>query len=319
MLPVSRGGDVSMGGRRKLPGFLSLVALVFQNTALVLLMKHSYRKTAHQYSAASVVVVAEAIKFLACFLTLTCTRGKKYALDHLFGIRKELNLALPCVLYVLQNNLLFDAVRSLPTTVYVVCSQGKTLTSAFFSSHILKRVISRKQWLALFLLASGMIMVQMPENQTIVPSAHSSSNIIRGLCSVTLACVTSGFSGVYLEKLYKEVKSNSMVARNMQLSVLSLPVSLLFALINDNGMYRFAGFFYGFDRTVVLVVLFQAFGGILMAAVMRFASTLTKCFAVSISICVASMISTMQGQEVLSYNLTVGVMLVNAATMMYAL
>ncbi len=304
---------------RKLPGFLSLIALVFQNTALVLVMKHSYRKAAHQYSAASVVVVAEAIKFLACFFTLTCSRGIKNALDHLFEVRKELNLALPSILYVLQNNLLFDAVKSLPTTVYVVCSQGKTLTSAFFSFHILKRVISRKQWFALFLLVNGMIMVQMSAKQTVVPSAHSSFNIFRGLCSVTLACVTSGFAGVYLEKLYKEVKSNSMVARNMQLSVLSLPVSFLFALMNDNEMYRSAGFFYGFDRTVVLVVLFQAFGGILMAAVMRYASTLTKCFAVSISVCVASMISTMQGQEVLSYNLTLGVLLVNVATIMYAL
>ena len=56
---------------------------------------------------------------------------------------------------------------------------------------------------------------------------------------------------------------------------------------------------------------------LLQLCVMRHASTLLKCFAVSISICACTVISILQGDEELSLQLSSGILVVNIATFIY--
>jgi len=299
-------------------GIASLVALVLQNTALVILMKHSYRPTALAYSTAAVVALAEGLKVFTCFLISSNTEGLHRTLAALRNTPTQLSLALPCVLYVIQNNLLFVAIQNLPTTLYVVCSQGKIISSALFSVFLLATKMTRKRVYALFLLMCGMIFVQLPSSPGEV-QAQGNLNLEKGLTAVFVACCTSGFAGVYLERMYKSSSTESSVmTKNMQLSTFSLPISLLLAFMKDFDAYNSVGFFHGFDRIVVLVLLLQALGGVIVAIVMRHASNLLKCFAVSTSICLCAIISVSQGQEELSSHLIVGILLVNTATFIYS-
>ncbi|VDM69178.1 unnamed protein product [Strongylus vulgaris] len=70
-------------------------------------------------------------------------------------------VAVPAVLYVIQNNLLFLALSKLDAATYQVTYQLKILTTALFSVTILGRSLNRLKWLALVLLTVGVALVQV--------------------------------------------------------------------------------------------------------------------------------------------------------------
>ena len=297
----------------------SMSALVVQNTALVLLMKFSFRDSSQEYSTASVVVAAELLKFFICaaYVSITSYDGPKNALIYLWTAPREVGLAVPCILYVIQNNLLFEAVRNLPTSVYVVCSQGKILTSAFFSYVYLGSRVSNRQVLGLLVLVVGLVLVQMPADAN---ERHSgNSNLTRGIVSVLCACCSSGYAGVLLEKMYKKQSgSHTVLSRNMQLSCYSIPVSIAVAVSKAGFFSEFGEFLAGYDGVVFGIVILQAGGGLITALVMRHASTVLKCFAISISISICTLVSSASGQEKMTVSIAGGVILVILATFVYS-
>ncbi|EYC09736.1 hypothetical protein Y032_0059g3019 [Ancylostoma ceylanicum] len=74
---------------------------------------------------------------------------------------ETLKVAVPAVLYVIQNNLLFLALSKLDAATYQVTYQLKILTTALFSVTMLGRSLNRLKWLALILLTGGVALVQV--------------------------------------------------------------------------------------------------------------------------------------------------------------
>ena len=147
--------------------FGALAALIAQNTALVLVTKFSFsRGVLTPYLVSTVVACSESLKFIVSCALLTNTHGKGAAISAMRDLRSNgARLALPSALYVIQNNLLFKAVRLLSPTMYMVCSQSKILTSALFSVLLLNSRITRRQCLALMTLVVGMILVNASEGE----------------------------------------------------------------------------------------------------------------------------------------------------------
>ena len=82
------------------------------------------------------------------------------------------------------------------------------------------------------------------------------------------------------------------------------------------------GVFQGNDVVVLLIVALQAIGGLIVAAVMRYASNILKCFAVSLSICNCAIATTQLFGEVessLSALNVFGICLEISATFAYSL
>jgi UDP-sugar transporter A1/2/3 len=74
---------------------------------------------------------------------------------------ESLKLAIPALLYVVQNNLLFVALSNLSVPLYQVTNQGKLLTTAVCSRLLLNKSISGMQYLSLLVLALGVAVVQL--------------------------------------------------------------------------------------------------------------------------------------------------------------
>jgi len=291
----------------------SLLALVLQNTVLVLLMKLSYRESAAKYSAAQAVLSSELLKLFVCGIQICWSSGLEHLAIMVRSMKSEVNLLFPCLLYVLQNNLLYVAINNLDTTVYVICYQAKILTTAFFSYLLLGTVLEPQQIFALVLLALGISCTQVSKgsSESIAQMNHS----LIGLFAVLTASLTSGFAGVYLERIYKESRK-SIWDRNFYLSIFSLPISLLSVLYAAE---RADAMFSGFDSIVWFVVVLQAAGGIVTSFVMRHASALLKCFAVSISICLCMMMSAHAEKQTLASNQVIGALLVNVSIFLYSI
>jgi ATP-dependent DNA helicase HFM1/MER3 len=72
-------------------------------------------------------------------------------------------LAIPAVLYTIQNSLQYIAVSNLDAATFQVTYQLKILTTAIFSVLMLGRTLSTRKWLSLLLLIVGVSIIQVPQ------------------------------------------------------------------------------------------------------------------------------------------------------------
>lgn len=286
--------------------WIVLVPLVIQNAGLALVTKHTFREDATKYEPTTVVFMAELLKavfsgFASKLLshsesTQTCSSTKA-----------RLLLLVPSSLYVLQNNLQMYAVKHLSATAFIVCSQLKIVTTAVFSTIFLGFRLSRARLLSIAMLMIGVALVQM--HDLIGKKAQSSAT---GFFAVMIAMTISGLAGVSLEFIYKE-HSGSLWTKNFHLSLLSLPLAWFAALTSFNSSSSRQEFFVGYDQYVALVIVLQALGGLLVAAVLKYADSVIKCFAVSTSILLVHLHGFISGREVMDLTRIFGVCLVVVA------
>lgn len=117
-------------------------------------------------------------------------------------------------------------------------------------------------------------------------------NSILGFIAVLVACCLSGFAGIYFEKILKG-SDVSIWIRNIQLALPSIFFALLFAFVKDNDKIFSDGgapaaiwgrMLYGFDWAVWVTIAISAFGGLVVAVVIKFADNILKAFATSFAI-----------------------------------
>ena len=212
-----------------------LVLLVFQNCALILTMKFSVSQKpdrTERYLPVVAVTVNEIMKFSTCLLVVMCDKNF-YTIfkESFFDFQDYILTAVPALLYFVQNNLLYFAVSRLDTAVFQVTYQLKILTTAIFSVLILSRKLTKKQWLALVLLVPGVALVQLSarrdphgSNSDASNEQHTQTELhaqpldhhanwlrqTSGLAAILAACITSGFAGVFFEKVLKGKKGKCL-------------------------------------------------------------------------------------------------------------
>ena len=155
-------------------------------------------------------------------------------------------LAIPALLYTIQNTLQYVAVSNLDAATFQVTYQLKILTTAIFSVLMLGRSLSPRKWISLLLLIVGVSIIQVPQHiaapattdlknwprtleelrklgsiaaQKLVRSASYEGieadsaaktphmNSRVGLLAVLVACALSGLAGVTFEKILKDSAS----------------------------------------------------------------------------------------------------------------
>lgn len=207
---------------------------------------------------------------------------------------ESIKVLVPASLYALQNNLAFYALNNLDPASYQVAYQLKILTTAMFSVLIVHKRLKRKQWFALLLLFIGVSLVQLPQHDTSSSSKSQftgEKNRILGLLAVIACCMSSGFSGVYFERLIKFNAKQSLWIRNFQLAIFCFTISTFAMLYQDRIALFEGGMLQGYSTLTWIVVCLQAFGGLIVAAVVKHADNILKGFATSISIILSTTLS----------------------------
>ncbi|XP_038574332.1 solute carrier family 35 member A3b isoform X1 [Micropterus salmoides] len=309
--------------------YVSLGVLVLQTTSLVLTMRYSrtLREDGLRYLASSAVVSAEVLKILACtFLIFMENNFSVRAMNQLLKEEivnkpvETMKLAIPAGIYTLQNNLLYVALSNLDAATYQVTYQLKILTTALFSVSMLGKRLGFYQWFSLLFLMAGVTLVQWPtesEGDSEQKILSASSQFV-GLMAVLMACVSSGFAGVYFEKILKETKQSVWV-RNIQLGLFGFVFGFIGMIVYDGQSVRQSGMFQGYNTITCTVVVLQAVGGLVIAVVIKYADNILKGFATSLSIIVSTLISYFLLED---FNPTgvffLGAVLVIAATFLYS-
>ncbi|CAL9702775.1 unnamed protein product [Knipowitschia caucasica] len=307
--------------------YISLAVLVVQNASLILSIRFVRTIPGDRFYATSAVVMAEVLKVLTCLLIILLQKRMNVKQTALFlfdsivvQYKDTLKLAVPSLIYTLQNNLQYIAISNLPAATFQVTYQLKILTTALFSVLMLRKSLSRVQWVSLLLLFTGVAVVQVQQEgkKESSVSDSSSQNYVVGLVAVVISCLSSGFAGVYFEKILKG-SSASVWLRNVQLGVFGTALGLLGMWWNDGTGIANNGFFFGYTSMVWCVIFNQAFGGLLVAMVVKYADNILKGFATSFSIIVSTVASIYLFGFHVDLMFTAGAGMVIGAVYMYSL
>lgn len=124
--------------------------------------------------------------------------------------------------------------------------------------------------------------------------------------------------GVYFEKILKGTQG-SLWLRNIQLGTYGVIIGLIGMQINDGSKIAEKGFLYGYTTLVWVVISMQAFGGLLVAVVVKYADNILKGFATSFSIILSCIISVYLFSFHISFQFVLGATLVMFAIYLYSL
>jgi UDP-sugar transporter A1/2/3 len=141
-----------------------LVTLCAQTTLCVLLVKASRAvPVGERCIPSAAIVMTEVLKLMVSAVCLVATEGVSVVSSYLADAKNRRNsLALlpPALIYTVQNNLTYFALTCISASDLQLLSQGKILTTAFFSVLFLGTRLSRIQWIALALLVVGVILAE---------------------------------------------------------------------------------------------------------------------------------------------------------------
>jgi solute carrier family 35 (UDP-sugar transporter), member A1/2/3 len=314
---------------------LLLVMMVLQNSSTVLVGRFTRAGVpkAELYDVNHLIFMCEFTKFvLSCALEFHTTGGK--FLDslntHVFERPTDaLLILLPALLYLVQNTRLYVALSNLKAPLFQVTYQGKLVTTAAVSVFMLKHKYTLQQWVCLTALSVGVAIVVLGEQQTGGGSSAATTdgqNLGKGLTAVSIACLSSALAGVYFEKVLKRpskdaalVQPASLWMRNIQLAFFSFVIAWgqnIFATVPTERI----GFtyFHGFTAWVWLLVALQAGGGLLVAAVIKYADNVLKGLATGVSVVVATMFSILFFGTPLSSQFTIGAVMILAAVYVFS-
>jgi len=270
----------------------SLAVLVVQDTALVLLLRSSREAHADRpmYISSTAVLMMECLKLSCCAGMIFRGVAGGSASTWLTVVKEQvfepwgmLKLSVPACLYLLQNNLLYFALSHLRATPYKVTYNLKILTGAVFSVAMLGQRLGPKKWGSLVALMAGVSVVQLTKHETTAQASEAEvDGQFLGFLAVLGAAVTSGFCGVYQQRILQRSGGDIWV-RNAQMGFTSVVFGMGTVLIKDIDVILDGGFFQGYCPLVWGVILLQSFGGLNVAFILRYADNILKGFAAAFS------------------------------------
>jgi UDP-sugar transporter A1/2/3 len=251
-----------------------------------------------KYIPSTAIFITEIFKVLISIIFFLFTTSNPSQLKF-----PSIKMALPALLYTIQNNILYIAINKLDTATFQITYQLKIFSTALFSSILLKKKLFKYQWIAIILLIIGVSMVQYT---SLTPSSSNSNwwgliddqenvqNRLLGFICVFLASILSGFAGSSFELLLKNgstKKQNNIWSRNIELGLYACLLSFSSMFIQDYNLIQENGILFGYNRFTWYVILAQAIGGIIVSLVVKYADSIVKSFATCFSIILSGLIS----------------------------
>lgn len=314
-----------------------LVMMVLQNSSCVLVGRYTRAgiPKEDQYQVNHLIFVIELSKFLAsCGLEYYTSGGKLLQHLQMHVLDKPmdaLKITIPALLYLFQNTLLYVALANLTAPIFQVTYQFKLVTTAIMSVVMLQRKYSVQQWVCLVMISFGVAMVVLGEKKDSSAQQGGQTNLVVGLFAVTCACVSSALAGVYFEKVLKKpaaaetgddaVKTPppSLWMRNIQLAFYSVVIAAVQGWVQTPDPIAIGKpYLHGFNGWTWTLVLLQAGGGLLVAAVIKYADNVLKGLATGVSVVVSSILSMLLFTTPLGFQFVVGAALILTAVWFFS-
>ncbi|CCD61332.1 Nucleotide Sugar TransPorter family [Caenorhabditis elegans] len=297
---------------------ISMIAVTAHSTAMPFLVRIA-NKT--HFLPTTSVFMMEVLKLGFCLIITLFKSGSIKKTCHelhktIWQNRLEtMKVAVPAVVYAIQNNLYYIALANVDPTTYSVTLQIRILTTAALSVCLLNKKLSWYQWGAQVMALLGVVIVQLDKTNS---HKEAVGNFWIGVSAVVGMCWTSAFAGVYFEKMLKNSSADVWI-QNIRLSILTLFFAGI-TMITTDGEAVFGGrMFEGWSNMVWLVTILNSVGGLCISLVMKYADNVMKTYCQSIAIGLTSLVSICLGERILTVYLVYGVTLVTSSVVVYSL
>lgn len=296
-------------------GFMSsirmvvLLVLCLQNSLFTVTRRFSLAVRNEQYSKYEVLLVGEFIKiaFSAYMIMQGSSSNASSSSSHnISGLKQRLGyligtshkMVILAVLYGAMNILSLISLRNIGAGMFTIFAQCKILTTATFSTLILRRKYSWTQWRALIALSLGVLLFSQPiwdKDHTTTSNVEdtnndnntSAANAFVGTAAVLIEVSLSGFASIYFEKVIKtDPLQLSIWERNFQLAAGSVPVYLMFMFFTSTPSTVGAGWTW----LAWAVAILGAAGGLLVALSIKYGDSILKTLATTGAILLSSVI-----------------------------
>ncbi|KAF9284100.1 hypothetical protein BGZ88_010151 [Linnemannia elongata] len=300
--------------------YISLIVLAVQNSCLIIVMALAQGPGRKVFYSSTAVFINEIVKLIVCtIMTIRETikdTGRFYPQDFLndvFG-GDAWKLAVPAMLYAIQNNLQYVASHALDPSTFQVTYQLKILTTALFSVILLNRSLPLLKWASLVMLTAGIALVSLEESNHRNKHAAKPDPIDPTSSASALGDLLDAQRGNTAEVGSSNDRPEFVVGLMAVLIACILSVYL-----KDGEGVTEQGFFAGYDMLVITAIACQSAGGLIVAVVVKYADNILKGFATSISIVISAIASVALFGSQIGTIFMFGTVLVLGATYMYSL
>jgi len=268
-----------------------LVVLCLQNSIFTLLRRYSQGVLRETYSKHELLLVSEIIKIL--YSVYMIQGNLKAAVSESGGdgvpphqrtlkaqliylVKSSQKMLVLALIYGAMNILSFVSLRNISAGMFTIFAQTKIITTATFSTIMLKRQYSWTKWRALVALLMGVLLFSQPiwgGSSSTVQGGDAFIGTLAVLIEVTL----SGFASIYFEKVIKmDPQQLGIWERNFQLALGSMGVYVFFIIGDAGGA---VGFFGGWSPMAFLLSILCAAGGLLVALSIKYGDSILKTLA----------------------------------------
>ena len=265
--------------------------------------------SSYEYSPAVVVLLAETMKwcFSAFMFARECranagdfwvTRVKDDVVEATRDYR-ALRFAVPAAVYLAENHIRFVVLKQLATPItWVVFAHVEIPVVAIMSWWLLRRPISRTQWLAIFFLLDGVMSSEIAlchskPGGSVESCEGANAYPIGALALVLLCSVLAAFAGIATEHTYKGEYHVSIHLQNAQLYAFGVFGNFLLAMARDWDRVADGDALKGFGFGAWAVVITLAAFGLVTSVVVKHLSNIAKVFNSAFGIVVTAALSWM--------------------------
>ncbi|XP_046373704.2 probable UDP-sugar transporter protein SLC35A4 [Haliotis rufescens] len=299
--------------------WLLLIAEVFIYSSYTILAHLCLVEGKLPFRSSSVVLCTEVLKIV---LSIAMLLPELWRGDMTMpSLSNCLLFMVPAVLYCINNNLsVYMQVQMDPTT-YQILGNMKVITTAVLYRAIIRRRLTVIQWASLAVLGAAGIFDSYGGMQTKGAWSGEIHLTVSGLIMMCTYCCISGFAGVYTEYILKKHFQTSLHVQNTLLYTFGIVLNGGVWAVQEAGSGKeggeSSGVFDGFTLYTWVIVVTQAFNGLIMSAIMKHGSNITRLFIISCAMLVTTLFSVAIFQLALNMYYVLAFVLVIVALYMY--
>ena len=242
------------------------------------------------------------------------------------GIKDVLQFAVPALVYFFNNNIVFLIMSKISSTDFQILSCLKTVFTAVLFRCILSRSLSVVQWASVVTLACGAASSQIKKQcGSVTVAEHGSGDAIQlsdavvGALATVASCLLSSFAGVYSELLLKKDGNlHSIHLQNLMLYAWGVVLNLIGLVWIDGNIVLSRGVFYGYNQWTWGLLVNNAFAGLAISAVLKYADNIVRVFAHTGATVITATIGVLLMGEPATLQLPLAIGIVAASTTAYA-